>query len=161
MAVTNRLGELRAAGKHELADTLAVEALRNETPTPTVEGDHVRVETATFVGEHALASPVDRTDEEALRDALARRGTYAPVDDDTGRTFTTGCLFDALVEHLLEDAEPTAAVPDAGVAAGTDTDADGRADVGEETTPPTTVDASRSPTSVIRQAVAAVQSQFR
>ena len=160
MAVSSRLRELRAEGKHELADTLAAEVLRNETPTVTVKTDHVRVETATFVGEHALSRPLDSADEEAVRDVLARTGRYRLVDDETGRTFTAGCLYDAVVARLLDAAVPDSAeeetvptangpITDAGRTRSTDVDA------------VTSVETTRTPTAVIRQAVAAVQSQFR
>lgn len=160
MAVTHRLRELRAEGKHELADTLAVEALRNETPTVTVGDDHVRVETGTFVGEHALGPSFDPTDEAAVRDALAERGTYALADAEDGRTFTTGCLSDAVAERLIDDAtdgaEPTDDGPTIEAGAGTDPDTEPRDDA-----PAVPVEPTRSPASVIRDAVAAVQSQFR
>ncbi|MFD1514246.1 hypothetical protein [Halomarina rubra] len=164
MAVTHRLRELRAAGKHELADTLAVEALRNERPEVRVEGDHVRVRTETFVGEHALAGSFDPSDEDTVREAVSRRGTYALGEDATGRTFSTGCLFDAVVDALVESrpgteepAEPTATsqpTPGTPTPETETATADDAAMIGP-------AEPDRSTTSVLRQAVAAVQSQFR
>ncbi|MFC5970106.1 hypothetical protein ACFPYI_02065 [Halomarina salina] len=161
MAVTSRLHELRAEGKHELADTLAAEALRNETPSVTVKTDHVRVETPTFVGEHALATGFDATDEATVRDTLAREGRYSLVGDDSGHTFTTGCLYDAVVDQLLDAPAATDRATEA-AERGDDAqtiapDGDGTGDVD----PVTPVETTRGPASVIRQAVAAVQNQFR
>ncbi|MWG36338.1 hypothetical protein [Halomarina oriensis] len=166
MAVTQRLRELRAAGKHELADTLAVEALRNERPTVTRAGDHVRVSTRTFAGEHALSSAFDPTDEASVREALARRGTYGLADHD-GRTFTTGALYDAVVAAMLDDGEESASsdtvaesTPAPSVDTGTEAAPD-PADADEQVGPVGPAESSRRPTAVLRQAVAAVQSQFR
>ena len=161
MAVTERLRELRAEGKHELADTLAVEVLRNETPRVTVKTDYVCVETPTFVGEHALARAFDPADEEAVREVLARTGTYRLVGAD-GRAFTTGCLYDAVVDRLTETSTaPPAASSDATDRSDErptpDPERDHRDDVDSTRSPET----ARTPTAVIREAVAAVQSQFR
>ena len=160
MAVTSRLQELRSEGKHQLADTLAAEALRNETPSVTVKSDHVRVETPTFVGQHALSEQFDSTDEDSIHGVLAREGTYSLVGDESGRTFRTGCLYHAVVDELYD--APTSASPDDETASADGGPTAGADQAGQDGVDPVTpVETTRSPTSVIRQAVAAVQNQFR
>jgi len=160
MAVTQRLQELRAAGDHQLANTLAVAALRNESPTVSTFNDYVHVETATFVGEHAVTGQFDPTDEASVRDAVARNGRYALADSD-GRTFETGALFDAVVAAMVVDdsqsaserTETAVASPSAGD--GPDpTASDPTGTVGPS-------DSVGGPTAVLREAVAAVQNRLR
>jgi hypothetical protein len=160
MAVTQRLHELRAAGDHQLADTLAVAALRNESPTVSTFDDHVRVETATFVGEHAVTGQFDPTDEASVRDAVVRNGRYTLADSDD-RTFETGALFDAVVAAMLvDDPDPPSERTETAVASpGTGDGPDPTASDPTGTVGPS--DSAGGPTAVLREAVAAVQNRLR
>ena len=167
MAVVNRLQELRTAGKHELATTLASEILRNESSSVSVVDGRIRVETRTFAGEHELTGSFDPENRESVKAAVERRGTYRLRDPDetmSGFTFTTGCHHDAIVDDLYRapavdddpslDSELTASA-----------EADERDEVTADRSPAggssERVAGAAEPTSFLQQAVAAVQNQFR
>ncbi len=158
MAVADRLRELRAAGKHELVVTLASEMLRKEEPWVTVTDGAVEVKTRTFVGEHPISGPFDPTRRATVESALTRRGTYRLRDPDEeleGFTFTSGCHYDAVVDELSE--APAADAPPEMVVG-----APGEPDPSEDESSPS-VDTSRrrDSSSFLKQAVTAVQNQFR
>ncbi|WP_254535969.1 hypothetical protein [Halomarina litorea] len=172
MGVAERLRELRTAGKHELVVTLATEVLRKESPQVSVVDGRVRVETRTFVGEHALDGVFDPSDRGDVDAAVERRGTYRLRDPDevmAGFTFDSGCHHDAIVEDLhrtpasgAADSEETETA--ATLAAPTPGPA-GDADATTRTAPSRSGRAaeqrSGESTSVFQRAVVAVQNQFR
>lgn len=170
MGVADRLRELRMAGKHELVVTLASEVLRKESPEVTVVDGRVRVSTRTFVGDHALDGVFDPSDRASVRGCVERRGTYRLRDPDEemeGFTFTSGCHHDTIVDSLSQESETEAraaplddseATPAAGSAPGPNTETTVRADGGEADRRGRTTGES---TSILQQAVVAVQNQFR
>lgn len=169
MGVAERLRELRMAGKHELVVTLASEVLRKESPEVTVVDGRVRVETRTFVGDHALDGVFDPSDRSSVTASVERRGTYRLRDPDEemeGFTFTSGCHHDDVVDDLTQASVSRSAPtedPDASPAAGSTPErTEGptvRADGGEAD--PTGDRTAGGSTSILQQAVVAVQNQFR
>lgn len=119
MNVIDRLRELLANGERRQAETFAKEALRNEPVTVDCEADRVVVETKTFRGEHPLERPFDRTNPEAVRAAIGRRGSYHPRENPDLLRFDCGIPYEAVVQAVVdppedpEDAADEASVDDA------------------------------------------------
>jgi len=158
MALADRLRELRAGGKPELAVTLASEALRKEDPWVTLNDDHVQVRTKTFVGEHPHSGTFDATDRRAIESAVERRGTYRlrETDDTTnGFTFSSGCHQDAIVNALLREEDDA----HDGTTEASDDDERERTAVTPDG-PSVSARSDPSP-SFLEQAIAAVQNQLR
>jgi hypothetical protein len=174
MAVTDRLRELRGAGKHELVETLASEVLRKEEPRITLSEDVARVETRTFVGEHAVDGSVDRSDRRAVEAAVERRGTYRLADPDESMadfSFASGGHHDAVVDRV---ASPSEDAEGGSERAGDGPDGNGSADSEElsgavdpspDREPSARDDAAeaggRTSSSFLQQAVVAVQNTLR
>jgi hypothetical protein len=103
--IIDRLRELLANGERRQAETFAKEALRNEPVTVDCAADRVVVETETFRGEHPLERPFDRTDPEAVRAAIGRRGSYRLREDPDLLRFDCGIPHEAVVQAVVAPPE--------------------------------------------------------